>query len=69
MDNNIVNLVYKTHKKLQELESTPKDYGTGEFLYASDVHTICIIAKYPGLNLTEISKRLEISKSATSKFV
>lgn len=69
MDNTIVNLIYKAHLKLMEIESVPREYGPGEFLFSSEVHTICAIGKKPGINLTGLALDLEVSKSAVSKFV
>jgi len=65
----ILDMIYVSHLYLQELESTPRDYGTGDLLYSSDIHTVVAVGRSPGCNLTELAARLSISKAAVSKFV
>ncbi|MDA3822703.1 MAG: MarR family transcriptional regulator [Bacteroidales bacterium] len=65
---NLLNLIYKAHIKISELEKTPHDFGTGELLYSSDIHTIIAIGEREGCNLTELSQRLNISKPGAFKF-
>ncbi len=67
-DEGILDLIYKTHRRLGELESTPRDYGTGELLYSSDIHTVTAVARQPGCNLTQLAGFLGVSKPAASKF-
>ncbi|RPH47854.1 MAG: MarR family transcriptional regulator [Desulfobacteraceae bacterium] len=65
----ILDMIYVAHLYLQGLESTPRDYGTGDLLYSSDIHTIVAVSKSPGCNLTALATQLNISKAAVSKFV
>ncbi len=65
----ILNMIFTSHLYLQKLESTPRDYGTGDLLYSSDIHTVAAIALSPGCNLTKLAEMLSISKAAASKFV
>ena len=65
----IMDMIYLSHLYLQKLESTPRDYGTGDLLYSSDIHTVVAVSKSPGCNLTQLAARLSISKAAVSKFV
>jgi DNA-binding MarR family transcriptional regulator len=67
-DEEILGLVYRAHRRLGELESTPRDYGTGELLYSSDIHTVEAVARQPGCNLTQLAGALGVSKPAASKF-
>jgi DNA-binding MarR family transcriptional regulator len=67
-DEGILDLIYKAHRRLGELESTPRDYGTGELLYSSDIHTVEAVARQPGCNLTQLAGALGVSKPAASKF-
>jgi DNA-binding MarR family transcriptional regulator len=64
----IMDMIYKAHLYLQKLESTPRDYGTGDLLYSSDIHTIVAVSRSPGCNLTQLAALLSISKAAVSKF-
>lgn len=65
----ILDMIYMAHLYLRDLESTPRDYGTGDLLYASHIHTVVAVGESPGCNLTELAARLSISKAAASKFV
>jgi DNA-binding MarR family transcriptional regulator len=67
-DEGILELFYKAHRKLGELESTPRDYGTGEPLFSSDIHTVVAVAGQPGCNLTQLASALGVSKPAAYKF-
>ena len=67
-DEGILDLIYTAHRRLGELESTPRDYGTGELLYSSDIHTVVAVARQPGCNLTQLAGSLGVSKPAASKF-
>jgi DNA-binding MarR family transcriptional regulator len=67
-DEGILDLIHRAHRRLGELESTPRDYGTGELLYSSDIHTVVAVARQPGCNLTQLASSLGVSKPAASKF-
>jgi DNA-binding MarR family transcriptional regulator len=67
-DEGILDLVYRAHRRLGELESAPRDYGTGELLYSSDIHTVVAVGRQPGCNLTQLAGALGVSKPAASKF-
>ncbi|MBU0956749.1 MAG: MarR family transcriptional regulator [Spirochaetes bacterium] len=65
----LLDYIYWAHRFLSELESMPRDYGTGEALYASYIHTVVAVHKDPGCNLTNLARALGISKAAVSKLV
>jgi DNA-binding MarR family transcriptional regulator len=67
-DEGILDLIYRAHRRLGELESTARDYGTGDLLYSSDIHTVEAVARQPGCNLTQLAGSLGVSKPAASKF-
>lgn len=66
---NIIDLYFNSIKGFNEIESQPKDFGTGDLLYSSEIHTLVAIGKFPGCNLTELSEHLNITKGGASKFV
>jgi len=68
-DSTIMDPLLKIYSKMNELSKSPKDFGTGELLYASEIHTIAVIGKNPESNLTQIAHFLGVSKSAASKFI
>jgi DNA-binding MarR family transcriptional regulator len=55
--------------KMNTLNNHTFDYGSGDFLFPSEIHTLNTIAKNPGGNVTELAKTLGISKSAVSQVV
>lgn len=65
----ILDLIYVAHKYLARLESSPRDYGTGDLLYSTDIHTVTAVSEFPGINLTQLALHLDVSKAAASKFV
>jgi len=65
----IVRLYLKSKEVFNEFERIPRDFGTGDLLYSSEIHTLVEISRYNGINLTELANNLGISKSGTSKFV
>lgn len=71
MNNNekIIKLYLKSKDQFNLFESTPRDFGTGDLLYSSEIHTLVTISKNRDINLTELANKLDISKSGTSKFI
>jgi DNA-binding MarR family transcriptional regulator len=53
--------------KIIKSESLPRDFGTGDPLFMSEVHTLCAIGAIPGINITDLSVRLGVTKGAISK--
>ncbi len=65
----IIGLYLKSKEVFNEFERTPRDFGTGDLLYSSEIHTLVEIGRNNGTNLTELANVLGISKSGTSKSV
>ena len=55
--------------KIDSEEKTPKDFGIGDFLHRSEIHTIMAVGDNPGINVTNLSEILGISKSAISQMI
>jgi DNA-binding MarR family transcriptional regulator len=53
--------------KFNELEKEPVDFGTGEKLFPSEIHTVQAIGAKPGITTTEISSMFGITKGAVSQ--
>ena len=47
----------------------PRDYGTGELLFMSEVEVINEIGQHPEINLTELSEVLGVTKATLSPIV
>lgn len=65
---NIIKLYFSSVKSFEEIEKTPKDFGTGDLLYGSEIHTIVAIGENPGCNMTEIAGIMNITKGGVQKF-
>lgn len=66
---NIIKLYFSSMKLFDEIEKTPKDFGTGDLLYGSEIHTVVAIGENPGSNMTEIAGIMDITKGGVQKFV
>ena len=66
--NNIIRLYFSSLKSFDEIEKTPKDFGTGDLLYGSEIHTVVAIGENPGSNMTEIARIMDITKGGVQKF-
>jgi DNA-binding MarR family transcriptional regulator len=51
------------------IDKKPKEYGTGDLLYVSEIHAIYLVGKYPELNLTRLSELAGVTKGAVSQMV
>jgi DNA-binding MarR family transcriptional regulator len=69
IDSPLLQMIYGAHRELSRLEQEPRDYGTGRLFYGSEIHTLVCIGENPYINLTTLAGKLEVSKSAASKFV
>lgn len=69
MNKEIIEDLLRFSAKINLLSKQAKDFGTGDLLYASEIHTIAMIANNQGINLTQLAEKMGVSKSAVSKFV
>jgi len=53
--------------KMSRSENLPRDFGTGNLLFPSEIHTLCVIGTMPGIKITDLSVRLGVTKGAVSK--
>ena len=53
--------------KMGRSESLPRDFGTGNLLFPSEIHTLCVLGTMPGIKITDFSVRLGVTKGAISK--
>ena len=67
--NKIIQLYFESIREFNEFEKNPRDFGTGDFLYSSEIHTIQMIGYNENINLSTLAEKLNISKSGTSKSV
>jgi len=55
--------------KMAAVEKTPRDFGSGDLLYRSEVHTLKAIGENAGANITALARYAGTSKSAVSQMV
>jgi DNA-binding MarR family transcriptional regulator len=47
----------------------PKDYGTGDLLYFTEVHTISMVGKNKEVNMTQLADIMGVTKGAISQTI
>ena len=47
----------------------PKDYGTGDLLYFTELHTISVVARNKELNMTQLADIMGVTKGAISQTI
>ena len=47
----------------------PKDYGTGDLLYFTELHTITVVAKNKEVNMTELAEIMGVTRGAISQTI
>jgi len=50
-----------------ELEKRPRDFGTGEKLYSSEIQIVEVLGETEGLSVTDLSRMFGITKGAVSQ--
>jgi len=64
---NIIDDLVRIMNKASAVEKVPVDIGHGILLYASEVHLIDMIGRYPDEGVSRIAFRLGITKGAVSQ--
>jgi DNA-binding MarR family transcriptional regulator len=47
----------------------PKDYGTGDLLYFTEIHTITMVGKNKEINMTRLAEIMGVTKGAISQTI
>jgi DNA-binding MarR family transcriptional regulator len=47
----------------------PKDYGTGDLLYVTELHTIAVVARNNEVNMTQLADIMGVTKGAISQTI
>jgi DNA-binding MarR family transcriptional regulator len=53
--------------KAAERQKIPRDYGTGELIHQSEIHTIEAIGNNPGIHMSELAKILGVTRGAVQQ--
>lgn len=60
---------FRLSRKFLEAMKQPNKFGTDKLLYSSEIHTLEMIGKHPGITVTELADLQGISKSALPKLI
>jgi len=55
--------------KMDAMEKCPRDFGSGDLLHCSEIHTMMVIGQRPDINITDLAASLGITKSAISQMI
>jgi DNA-binding MarR family transcriptional regulator len=72
MDNELQTLIDQFLKILHlysVINRKPKDYGTGDLLYFTEVHTIAMVGKNREINMTRLAEVMGVTKGAISQTI
>ncbi len=62
-------LIDQVVSRMSELEKRAYDFGTGDVLYRSEIHTVQAIGDHPGLGVTELAEHMLVTKGAISQMI
>jgi DNA-binding MarR family transcriptional regulator len=55
--------------KMDANEKCPRDFGSGDLIHCSEIHTMMVIGKNPDITITNLAAALGITKSAISQMI
>lgn len=55
--------------KMDAMEKCPRDFGSGDLLHCSEIHTLMVIGHHPDVSVTDLASILGISRSAASQMI
>lgn len=62
-------LMERVIHKYDQIESRPRDWGSGIPLSRPEIHTVMLLAGEPGISVTAVAKRRGITKGAASQML
>ncbi len=65
----LIDLFLKILHLYSVISRKPKDYGTGDLLYFTELHTITELAKNREINITRLSEKMGVTKGAISQTI
>jgi DNA-binding MarR family transcriptional regulator len=57
------------NEKYNLIEKNPRVYPGGIKIFPSQIRTIVLIGHHPGINITELARRLEVTKPSASELI
>jgi len=65
----LIDLFLKILDLYSVINKKPKDYGTGDLLYFTEIHTITVVGKNKKINITRLAEIMGVTKGAISQTV
>jgi DNA-binding MarR family transcriptional regulator len=65
----LVDLFLKILHMYSIIGRKPKDYGTGDLLYVTEIHTITMVGKNKEINMTGLAEIMGVTKGAISQTI
>jgi DNA-binding MarR family transcriptional regulator len=66
---NLIDLFLKILHLYSVINRKPKDYGTGDLLYLTEIHTIIVVAANEEINMTKLAEIMGVTKGAISQTI
>lgn len=65
----LLNTLTAINEKYNLIEKNPRVCGEGIKVYPSQIRTIVVIGHNPGINITALAQRLEVTKASASELI
>lgn len=65
----LIDLFLKILHLYSVINRKPKDYGTGDLLYLTEIHTITVVAANKEINMTRLADIMGVTKGAISQTI
>ena len=65
----LIELFLKILHLYSVISRKPKDYGTGDLLYFTELHTITVVAANEEVNMTQLAEIMGVTKGAISQTI
>jgi DNA-binding MarR family transcriptional regulator len=65
----LIDLFLKILHLYSVINKKPKDYGTGDLLYFTEIHTITVVGKNRKINITRLAELMGVTKGAISQTI
>jgi DNA-binding MarR family transcriptional regulator len=66
---NLIDLFLKILHLYSVIGRKPKNYGTGDLLYFTEIHTITVVGKNKEVNMTHLAEMMGVTKGAISQTI
>src|SRR5512133_1125257 len=65
----LIDLFLKILHLYSVINRKPKDYGTGDMLYLTEIHTIRIVGENEKINMTQLARIMGVTRGAISQTI